>query len=292
MLEKLLELLPDRITQMSPALAMGLAAAGLLLGIVGARLSRSILALALVAAGTIIGLNMPHWFGWKIDPMGTAFGGAILLGLSGFLLSILWEAIVFGALLALAAAVAVWLSLAPGAAWKWPDIDWSATAVEIGIRIWQSVPVSVGRALPIGSGLGFAIGVSLMAAWPRLGRALLYSVLGMLILVLSGTIGIRQTHPDWMEKLTWNSWTQGAVFAGMVLITSIVQWLFMPRPAPRTAATPSENKPQKVEPAAFEEPAPPTGGVTPPPPPKWAFPSRTTGETRPSPTQSQKIRRF
>src|SRR5580700_1478889 len=111
MLQHLISLLPDKVTQMPVGLAMGIAATGILLGLVGARLNRAILALALVAAGTTIGLRMPGWFGWKIDPMGTAFGAAILLGLSGFVLSTLWEGVLFGSLLALAAGIAVWESL-------------------------------------------------------------------------------------------------------------------------------------------------------------------------------------
>src|SRR4029077_16826622 len=100
------------------------AAGGVVLGLVGARTSRSILALALVAAGTFIGLHMPAWFGWKIDPMGTAFGAAILLGLSGFLLNVLWEAILLGALLGTGAGLAVWMTLGAGASWQMPEIDW------------------------------------------------------------------------------------------------------------------------------------------------------------------------
>ena len=284
MLQQIIELLPDKVAQVRPDLAMGIAAGGVLLGLVGARLSRSILPLALVAAGTIIGIHMPHWFGWKIDPMGTAFGAAILLGLSGYVLSTLWEGLLFATLLALGAGVAVWLALAGTYHWQWPVIDESATAVEACTKIWLSFPTSLNRPLAVGIGLGFATGISLVVSSPRVGRILFYSILGMLLFVICGTIGLQKHHPDWVASFPTTSWIQGGIFALMVGVAAIVQWLLMRVPeAPKPVAVVEE----EPEPAEDETPdnvkekpkakVPVRGSplkMTPPPPPKWALARR------------------
>lgn len=292
MLQHLIDLLPDKAAQMPSGLAMGIAAGGILLGVVGARLSRAILALALVAAGTMIGWRMPAWFGWKVDPMGTAFGAAILLGLSGFVLSTLWEAIMFGSLLALGAAIAVWDSLAPGMRWQKPDIDLSATAVEIALRLWHALPGPVSRALPIGIGLGFAIGALLLASWPRIGRALFYSLLGMLLFVLSGTIGLQKQHPDWLASMPNESWAQAALFAALVLIATAVQFLLTADPKQPKTVPESDKSPgpmRKVKPArapAAESASPAPSLSTAPEPMQKAKLAHAPAAVSPSPAPS------
>lgn len=117
MLRALLELLPEVVRGVPMAVAVGVAATGLLLSLAGARQSRSFLSLALVALGTVAGWHMPDWFGWKVDPMGPAFGAAILLGLSGFILSGFWETVLLSILLAAWGGAMAWIALARGETW-------------------------------------------------------------------------------------------------------------------------------------------------------------------------------
>jgi hypothetical protein len=275
MLQQMTELMPGFMTGMAPELAMGIAAGGVLLGVFGARLTRSIIPLALVAAGTLIGLHMPHWFGWKIDRMGTAFGAAIILGLSGYMLSTMWEGILFGTLLATGAAVTVWLALVGSKPWH-PDVNVSGTAAEAAWQIWSyNKQYTVAWPLAIGTGLGFALGATMLASWPRLGRALFYSLLGMGLLVVFGLTGIQQMHPEWLTSIPANRHAQVAIFAGLIVFTTSLQWLLTRERKRRKPAGVTGKKPPSVEnDEPGEEQAPANAApkkITPPPPPKWAL---------------------
>jgi hypothetical protein len=229
MLQRIFELLPARVAQMPVSAAMMIAIAGLVLGLAGARFSRSILTLTLVAAGTYLGLHVPTWMGWGIDPMGPGFCGAIVLGLAGYMLSTLWEGLLLGLLLAGGAGSAVWILLAGGATWHWPQIDWSATSVEIVVKVWQSLPMTVNKAFPAAVGLGFGLGVLFVALWPKLGKVMVYSLLGMIILVLAGFIVAQKSNREMLRSLPVDPFKQGIVFGAMVLVAMVIQGLLLPR---------------------------------------------------------------
>ena len=100
-LQEIIAMLPQAIGRLPAAVLLGIGAGGAVLGFAGARFSRPFLTLSLVAGGTLLGLNLPKWLDWGIDPMGPAFAAAIVLGLSGYLLSRWWEGMLLGAVLAL-----------------------------------------------------------------------------------------------------------------------------------------------------------------------------------------------
>lgn len=229
MLNEMLGLLPEAINRVPAGILLAIGVGGLLLALSGARFSRQILALSLVAAGTIVGLRCPRWFGWGIDPMGTAFGAAIILGLSGYLLTRTWEGILLGALFATVFGAAAWLTLAAGQTWTLPQIDWSASSVETLARIWQSLPPAVNRAFPLALGAGVTLGILTAALWPRMGRVLLYSIAGIALFVLAGTVGLQREHSSWLAYIPANSATRAEAIAGMLLVAMLVQWLLLPR---------------------------------------------------------------
>jgi len=219
----MIAMLPDAITRMPPALAGGIAVGGALLGLFGARYSRAILTLSLVAAGTFIGLRVPRWFGWHIDPMGPAVGAAIVLGLSGYALTQMWEGILLGALLAGVAGGSVCYALK--ATWPLPTIDWSGTAVETTLKIYQSIPVSLNKALPGAIAIGLALGWLLTVLWPKFARVMLYAVGGMIALVVCGTLSLSIYRPDWIAAIPPDPRIQGGSLAGLILVAAMVQWL-------------------------------------------------------------------
>jgi hypothetical protein len=223
MLQEMIAMLPDVVTRMPPPLAGGIAVAGSLLGLLGARYSRAILTLSLVAAGTLIGLHIPKWFGWHVDPMGPAVGAAILLGVSGYALTQMWEGVLLSALLAAVAGGAVCYVL--GATWQWPTIDWSGTAVDTTLKIYQSIPKSLNKALPGAIAIGLALGWLLTALWPKLGRVLLYSLGGMIALVVCGVLSLKVYQPDWIAAIPADPRIQGGALAVLILVAALVQWL-------------------------------------------------------------------
>ncbi|MDB5291489.1 MAG: hypothetical protein JWL69_2730 [Phycisphaerales bacterium] len=242
MLQELLSLLPENLTRIAPALALGIAACGALLGLFGARFSRSLLTLVMVAAGTFVGMRLPRWFGWGVDPMGPAFGAAIVLGLAGYVFHRTVEGILLGALLAAAAGAGIWLALAPGATWHWPGMDWSGGAAAGLAKIWQSLPAELSKPFPIALATGLGIGGVLAAIWPKLGRMLLYSLGGVIVFILAGSIGTMQIRPQWIEALPADMARQAGIFAALVILFAGVQWLMLPRRAAVQPAARSENK--------------------------------------------------
>src|SRR5437763_7546556 len=90
MLREVLSLLPQNLVDRPPMVLLGAAGAGAILALVGARFSRAIVTLTAVGLGAFLGLHGPAWMGWSIDTIGAAFCGAIVLGLSGFILHRAW----------------------------------------------------------------------------------------------------------------------------------------------------------------------------------------------------------
>ena len=109
MIQELMTLMPQGLAGCSPGWAIGLALAGAALWLIGATFSRSLVTLALVAAGTLIGLHLPGWCRWSIDGMGPAIGGAVLLGCSGYLLHRVWIGASLGIAMALWSGITCWI---------------------------------------------------------------------------------------------------------------------------------------------------------------------------------------
>src|SRR5687768_12184326 len=117
-------------------------AAGVVLWLAGSRFSRSLVTLLAVSIGALIGMQLPAWFGWEIDGMGVAVGGAMVLGLSGYLLHNTWVGMALSAMLVLWAGTAAWVlaggGVTPGDV-PWPSLDWSAEPHVILATVWRAL---------------------------------------------------------------------------------------------------------------------------------------------------------
>src|SRR5262245_56130142 len=82
---------------------------GAALWLLGAKISRPLVTLLTVLGGAMIGMHLPQWFGWQISGAGPAVGGAVVLGVSGYVLHRMWVGIGLGSVLALWAAMGTWL---------------------------------------------------------------------------------------------------------------------------------------------------------------------------------------
>jgi hypothetical protein len=219
-------------------LALALAAAGVAFWLVGGRFSRSILTLALVAAGAWVGMRLPRWFGWEIDGMGLGMTGAMLLGLAGYLLHRTWVGLLLGALLAAWAGVAAWVALAPGVRWTPPAVEWTWNFPEMLRQVWQSLPPEISKAIPLTTVGGVVSGIVASLLWPKLSRILAFDLLGVALMVVVGLPLVALYQPQWMQHLPRTGEQRALTLVGLLLVGVAVQWKLTPA-SPRKAAIPA-----------------------------------------------------
>jgi hypothetical protein len=239
MLRELLSLIPQNIVDRPPLVLLGAAGAGVVLALAGARFSRAIVTLTAVGAGAFLGLHLPAWMGWSIDAIGAAFCGAIVLGVSGFVLHRAWLGLLLSGLLATYAATFTWI-LRGGGAWKLPPWDGSQDVVAMLSALWRSLPGTMYSALPIALLGGLVIGLLLSIYFPRTTRVAFYTLLGGGLLAVGGALACRKLWPQTYSQLPADLTFELSAALIFLLISSCIQWLLLPRVA-RVAAAASEN---------------------------------------------------
>src|SRR5258705_4914270 len=105
MIQQFLALLPRQINSLALAIAIAGAVLGGLLWLGGSRFSRTLMTLISVSTGGLVGLQLPRWFGWGLEGWATAVLGALVLGISGYVLHKLWVGLGLGLVLAMWAGV-------------------------------------------------------------------------------------------------------------------------------------------------------------------------------------------
>jgi hypothetical protein len=235
-----LSILPGVLPAISGTLAMALAGIGVILWLGGAVWSRSLVTLILVAIGTWIGMRMPGWAGWRIDGMGPAIGGAIVLGAAGYLLHRAWIGLVLAMVLAAWAGGGVWIAMdrQGGDALARADhldapretvsVSASTTLSAFGRGVgeqWQKVePLLQPRTNQFVLGaavLGLLVGGMVAVRWPRLSQAMAWSLLGITLAVTMGTVVIQKSKPDLMDRLPARAAQPISQFAGILLLAVV-----------------------------------------------------------------------
>lgn len=238
MIHTLLTLLPKETGGAAVAFAVVGVLSGVLLWLAGARFSRYLVTLAAVAIGTGVGVGLPRWFGWKIDHMALAVGGAIVLGGSAYILHRMWVGVWFGLLLATWAAVGTWMVLAADQNWDWPARR-AATPPQYVIQIWAALPPDVKRALPIVCATAFLVGAIPAMVWPRAGMAILYSALGATLAAGTGAMLLSLKAPQWLAKAPPGTSHQLGALLLLVAIGAGLQWqLYFRKPAELEGSAP------------------------------------------------------
>ena len=224
MVQQLLPLLPHEIGRCALIAALTATLFGAVLWLVGARFSRPMITLVGVAAGAFFGRMLPGWMGWNVNTMAASVGGAVVLGMSGFLLHRMWVGLGLGVLLACWATVAVWVCFSDGAQLTWPPVDPTTTWRTFADALWLSVPLKVRQILPFAASLAMLSGLLASLLWPRFGAALLYSALGTSLLVGAGLIAIENGRPQWITIVPSQTWAQAMTLLGTVAFGAVVQW--------------------------------------------------------------------
>lgn len=239
MLHELLTRLPTDAGTRGLTLALSLAATGLLLWIAGARFSRSFFTLAGVAAGAWLGLRVPRWLEWEIDPMAVSIGAALVLGLAGYLLHMTWVGLMLGGSLATAGVCVAWHRMGDGSI---PTVDVNQPVNDALRALWAQLPGGATRVIPMIAGACFVAGGIATFFWPRLARVLAFSLLGSALLAGGGLAAVWLARPQWLDRLPTDAQTQGVALAILVVLGAIVQWILLPRAAKPDDATPGGAK--------------------------------------------------
>jgi hypothetical protein len=203
------------------ALAAVAALVGMTFWLGGARFNRSVATLAGVLVGGVVGMELPRLMGWTISGMGPAIGGAMALGVVGFMLHRAWVGMGLGLLLAALAGIVAWHMWGPGAQWTWPA--GGAGRKQWLMDVWTHLPLEMRYRLPIITGTALFTGVALGLLWTRGAMVLMYSLAGVSLLaglLLAATGGVIH-HPQW---LAGHAGTQGALFVLMVAGGAALQW--------------------------------------------------------------------
>jgi hypothetical protein len=215
-------------------------AAGVILWLAGSRFSRSLVTLLAVSVGAVLGMHLPRWFGWPVDGMGLAVGGAVVLGLSGFLLHNTWVGLSLSGLLVLWSGTAAWAVAGTGSPFEiqWPDIDPTADASTVLATLWRAMPGELPWVMPCAVAGALAAGVLTTVLWPKLARVLAYSLAGLSLLVVAGLWAMQMSRPQWLARVPRDFPTQLAVLLGLVCVGVLIQWRLTPAGARPPAEKP------------------------------------------------------
>ncbi len=243
MIQHLIMLLPHQPGSIPMAIAMVGLLVGLSLWIAGARFSQSILTLAAVAMGTSIGMKLPVWRHWQIDPMAPAVAGAIVLGVSAYIFHKLWVGMWLGATLSVWTALVLWATRGAAFHWRWPQYDSGETLPQYLTTLWQNVPEAMQQCLGVAAAAAMLVGISAALLWPRVGIALLWSAAGISLLLPAAATAISRLDPQIFRHIPRQTTDQLAILMGLIGIGAIFQW----RTNPLTAAEAPSGSPAAGE---------------------------------------------
>jgi hypothetical protein len=230
MLQELMSLIPQELGAAAAVYALAGVGVGLVLWILGARMSRAWSTLALLAAGAIVGMELPRWYGWQISGAGPAVGGAVVFGFLGYALHALWVSVELGALLAAWASLVTWALLHGVTPMTWPVVNPAMSRMDLAHAAWSMLPPDVARLLPYAAGFAMLSGVVMGLLWPRVATVLLWSLIGTTLMAGFGVISIRYVHPQWATWLPAQTTAQVTAFLGLVALGSFIQWRLAPLP--------------------------------------------------------------
>jgi hypothetical protein len=242
-LERLLLLYPDPGPPWAPAWWVALLGLGVLVGVCGARFSRGLLTLGLVALGAMLGKHIPVLLSLKLDPMAGTVVVAVLFGVVAFGQYRQVLAGCLGWVVGCTVALGVWVQAAHPAEFAWPTgltTDPLAFATELKAALGGDL---VNRILAFAS-------VSALAAsavgmfFPRLGALVLWTLLGVLLTLFGGLGYTAYYSPGLFEKLPLTAQGQFIALGAMAVGFLAVQGWLVRRPAPVNApAAPAPTAP-------------------------------------------------
>ena len=224
MIQRLLVLLPQQISSLSLMIAIAGAALGAILWLGGSRFSRTLMTLISVSTGGLIGLQFPKWFSIGLEGWATAVLGALILGISGYLLHKLWVGMGLGAVLAFWAALGTFVVCADPKGWNWPASPAGATVHRQLVDVWNSLTPEARKLLPFSACAALLSGICASMLWPRVGSVLLYSAAGVSLMAGLGVTVLNSTKREWLKVIPSQTSSQVIILICLVAFGAILQW--------------------------------------------------------------------
>jgi len=234
MLREIISILPESLGDLSLGVAIGGALVGLAFWLAGARFSRSLITLIAVAIGTSVGMRLPRWLGWSIDGMAIGVGGAVILGVSGYLLHRTWTGLCLGLLLALWGVFGSLIALMRTQPMLAISVDWRTGVPAACQSMWNQLPISLAHAFAMAVGVGLVVGAAMTIFWPRLSRVTTWSLAGITLIVLMFASAQQTTHSNWIGSLKVSDALQATGLLALVLLGALIQWGILPPARPST----------------------------------------------------------
>lgn len=249
MFPQILDFLPQDPGSATLIVALVGSLLGFAFWLMGSRFSQPVIAWMAVAIGTAVGMKLPAWYGWNIDPMEPAVAGAVLLGISGFVLHSAWIGIGLGLVLSSWGFLAIWTTLANGADWKWPAFTHNTLLPKYLMDLWNMLPEPVQRYYPFVAVGAMLCGIMVAILWPRLGMSVMWSAAGTSMLITLGAMAIQRLLPTALERMPRQTLPQWSALVVMIGLGAILQWRYL---QPATPGGSGEPTPMKKSPKSKE----------------------------------------
>lgn len=228
MLQELLPLIPTNAGQIGVGLGIGAMIAGCFLWLAGARFSRQILTLLLVAIGASLGKTLPVRYGWSFSPAAFAVGGAIVSGVAGYAMHRFWVGLCLGGIATFWGCFSVWMLRHGEIAWSWPTLSADMSIADFCSALWNNLPDAVRLMLPYAAGAAMVSGTTFALIKPRLATVLNWSIIGSTLMLLGSLLAVGCYQPEWLGRMPAEMWAQLAIVASVVAFGAIVQWKIAP----------------------------------------------------------------
>jgi hypothetical protein len=226
MFQELLAQLPKAGGSGALALSVAGAVVGFWLWIAGSRFNRMTMTLVGVGLGGMLGMWMPRWMNWDVNTMATSLSLAMCLGAMGFAMPRAWVGLGLVLILCLWAAIGTWTLYHENARLVLPT--GSENLRDYWAALWLGLPEGVKSALPMALGMASLAGLALAVMWKRAATALLYSLIGVTMVLAMGLWAIALRGNNWPQFLPERAPMQWVLVGGMVVLGAMVQWMTMP----------------------------------------------------------------
>lgn len=165
--------------------------------------------------------------------MGPGVGGAVVMGLLGYIFYRFWIATGLGVVAALWMGLGIWVMMGPGAQWSWPAVGQQAGESvgrwvwEVLVAGWGTMPAGLVRVLPFACGATLVCAAAAGMFWPKVGQVMFYSLAGTSLMVGAALAEMKWNWPGGLAKVPEKRWVQVAVLGGVVMVGVVFQWLLV-----------------------------------------------------------------